>query len=103
MVPVKRRRRGCSSTGASCAPKNCVARASTASAERWVRWKYFTVLLAWGSRFLVVLDAQVGDLLLTHHVPQRVLELGVLDEEIVLGIHPRRHLRALEVEGAPLL
>ena len=45
-----------------------------------MRWKYFTSILE------VVLDAQVGDLLLTHQVPQGVLELELLNEEIVLRV-----------------
>ena len=34
----------------------------------------------------VVVDAQVRDLLLAHHPPQRVLELRQLDEQVVLGV-----------------
>ena len=34
---------------------------------------------------------------------QGVLELGQLDEEVVLGLHAWRALRGLEVEGEPLL
>src|SRR5690242_7725425 len=52
---------------------------------------------------LVVLDAQVGDLGLAHQPPQRVLELGLLNEEIVFRNEPRSGLRTLEVEGQPLL
>ena len=39
---------------------------------------------------LVVLEAEVGDLLLAHHPAQRVLELRLLDEEVVLRVEPWR-------------
>src|SRR5512134_3133234 len=52
---------------------------------------------------LVVFDAEVGDLLLTHQPAQRVLELGLLNEQVVLRVQPLRRLRALEVERQPLL
>src|SRR5207248_5552902 len=52
---------------------------------------------------LVVFDPQVGDLLLAHQPPQGVFQLGLLDEEIVLGVQTRGGLRALEVERQPLL
>src|SRR6266540_3511068 len=52
---------------------------------------------------LVVFDAQVRDLLFPHHPAQRVLELGLLNEEVVLGIETGGHLRALKVEGQPFL
>ena len=48
--------------------------------------------------FLVVLLAQVSDLVLAHQPAQRVLEFRVLDEEIVLGISRRRELRAQTYE-----
>src|SRR5467141_573611 len=54
-------------------------------------------------RVLVVLDAEVRDLLLAHHPAQRVLELGVLDEQIVLGVQTRGELGTLKVEGQPFL
>src|SRR5712664_383158 len=54
-------------------------------------------------RVLVVLDAEVRDLLLAHHPAQRVLELRVLNEEVVLGIQAGGELRALEVEREPFL
>src|SRR5690606_9787217 len=52
---------------------------------------------------LVVLGAQVSDQVLTHHVPEVVLELLDLDEDVVLGIHLGSVLGALEVERQPLL
>ena len=55
------------------------------------------------SIFEVVLDPQVGDLFLTHQVPKCVLELELLNEEIVLRVESGCHLRALEIEGEPLL
>ncbi len=47
---------------------------------------------------LIVLGVEVGDLLLSHQVPERVLELDLLNEKVVLRIQARRRLRALEVE-----
>src|SRR6267143_6468009 len=52
---------------------------------------------------LVVLDAQVRDLIFSHHPAKRVLELRVLNEEIVLGVQARGGLRTLEIEGQPFL
>src|SRR3989475_5640534 len=54
-------------------------------------------------RVFVVLDAEVRDLLLTHQPAQRVLELRLLDEEVVLGVQAGGELRALEVEREPFL
>ena len=39
---------------------------------------------------VVVLGAEVGDELFAAQVAQRVLELHELDEQVVLGIEPRR-------------
>ena len=39
---------------------------------------------------VVVLGAEVGDQLFAAQVAQRVLELHELDEQIVLGVQPRR-------------
>src|SRR4051812_36885209 len=100
MAPAKVRRRDPSSTGLSRGPKNSAARASTCSGGTDVRWKY---LMRARSCLLVVLNAEVGDLLFAHQPAQGVLELGLLDEEVVLGVEPRGRLRALEVERQPLL
>src|SRR2546428_6322405 len=54
-------------------------------------------------RVLVVLDAEVRDLLLAHHPAQRVLELRLLNEQVMLGVEALGELRALKVEGEPLL
>src|SRR5260221_11751548 len=43
------------------------------------------------------------DQLLSHHPPERVLELHALDEEIMLRIELLRGHRALEVEAQPFL
>src|SRR5215207_10087651 len=51
----------------------------------------------------VVVHSEVGDLLLAHHPAQRVAELRLLDEQVVLGIEAGRDLRGLEVEAEPLL
>ena len=51
----------------------------------------------------VVLAAEVGDLLLAHHPAQRVLQLGLLDEQVVLGVQAGGHHRGLVVEAQPLL
>src|SRR5688500_1637790 len=106
MAPENVRCRAASATGVRREPKYPDARSRTSSGVAWVRWKYFTLP---SSRFtlfsiiLVILDAQVRNLLLTHQVSEGVLQLGLLDEEIVLGIQARSHLRALEVEREPLL
>src|SRR5262245_14850586 len=55
------------------------------------------------SCFAVVLDPQMGDLLLTHQPAKGILELGLLDEQIVLGIEAGSGLGTLEVEREPLL
>src|SRR5690606_19860275 len=60
-------------------------------------WLLLDVLL------LVVLLAEVRDLLLAHEPAERVLELRLLDEQVVLRVDRRRVLRALEVEREPLL
>src|SRR5882762_8102607 len=52
---------------------------------------------------LVVLQAEVRDLLFAHHPAQGVLELRLLDEEVVLRVHRGSVLGALEVEGQPFL
>src|SRR5215510_7217438 len=52
---------------------------------------------------LIVLDPQVCNLLLTPQVAQGVLQLGELNEEVVLGVEEGSAHRALEVEGQPLL
>src|SRR6266550_3281260 len=54
-------------------------------------------------RVLVILDAEVRDLLFAHQPAQRVLELGVLNEEVIFGVKPGRGVRALEVERQPFL
>src|SRR4030065_641518 len=53
--------------------------------------------------FPVVLRPEVGDEVLAHPVAQGVLQFGGRDEQVVLRVQPRRHLRALEVEREPLL
>src|SRR5262249_26872942 len=55
------------------------------------------------SGLVVVLTAQVRDQLLALQVPQRVLQLHQLDEQIVLRVQTGRVNRALEVERQPLL
>src|SRR4029434_2312227 len=50
---------------------------------------------------LVILDSQVRNLLFTPQVAQGVLQLGELNEEVVLGIEEGSTHRALEVEGQP--
>src|SRR6056297_419482 len=54
-------------------------------------------------RSVVVVEAEVRDLVLAHHPAKRVLELPVLDEDVVLRVQPGLCLRRLEVEGQPLL
>src|SRR6266542_107292 len=50
---------------------------------------------------LVVIEAEVCDELLAREVAERVLELRLLDEEVVLGVEPLGGHRALEVEREP--
>src|SRR5262249_57677568 len=52
---------------------------------------------------LVILDPEVGDLLLATQVAQRVLQLHQLNEEVVFWIERRSAHRTLEVERQPLL
>src|SRR5713226_1166871 len=52
---------------------------------------------------VVVLTAKMGDQLFAFEVPQRVLQLHQLNEQIVLGVESRRVNRTLEIEGQPLL
>src|SRR3981081_2351036 len=52
---------------------------------------------------VVVLAAKVRDELLALKVPQSVLQLHQLNEQIVLGVDLRRVHRRLEVEREPLL
>ena len=56
-----------------------------------------------GLFLLVVLQAEVRDLLFAHHPAQGVLELRLLDEEVVLRVHSGSVLGTLEVEGQPFL
>src|SRR5690606_37513592 len=56
-----------------------------------------------GPGSVVVLAPEVGDEVFTLHPAQRVLQLHQLNEQIVLGIEPRRGHGALEVEAQPLL
>ena len=51
----------------------------------------------------VILKPKMRDQILAHDVPQRVLQLHRLDEQIVLRINTRRRIRILEVEAQPLL
>src|SRR5262249_31886763 len=52
---------------------------------------------------IVVFGAKVSDELLAAEMAERILELHQLNEEVVLGVQPRRRHRALEVEREPLL
>src|SRR6267378_8511148 len=54
-------------------------------------------------RVFVVLDAEMRDLLFAHQPPQRVLELRLLNEEVVLGVQALRKLGTLKVERQPFL
>ena len=75
---MKRRRRGCSSTGVSRrAEERRGARQHASGAQ-------LGAMEILHQAFLVVLDAQMGDLLFAHQVAQGVLELGLLDEQVVL-------------------
>src|SRR5262252_6167145 len=56
-----------------------------------------------GCRSVVVLESEMGDQFLAAQVAQGVLELHQLNEEVVFGVEAGCRLRALEVEGQPLL
>ena len=56
-----------------------------------------------GSNFFVVLAAEMGDDVFAHHPTQRVLQLGELNEQVMLGVKARCDLRALVIEAQPLL
>jgi len=58
---------------------------------------------SFAARLVVVFQPQVRDHLLPAKVPQCVLQLHGLNEEIVLRIQPKRGHRRLEVEAQPLL
>src|SRR5262245_7370309 len=51
----------------------------------------------------VVLEPKVRDLLFAREMSQRVLQLHLLDEQVVLRIQTRCYHRALEIEREPLL
>src|SRR5688572_8456660 len=71
-----------------------------------VIWRCLLEALEGGASFLAVLvvfDPQMGDLLFAHQPPEGVFQLGLLDEQVVLGIETRRVLRALKIEREPLL
>src|SRR5262249_10276297 len=55
------------------------------------------------TRLIVVFGAKVGDELLPTKMPQRVLQLHELNEQVVLGVEAGRGHRALEEEREPLL
>src|SRR5213083_393535 len=89
------------STSAASPPAACWVGAGFCSSPKIIRG-----YLLEGALLLlvfVVLDAEVRDLLLAHQPAQRVLELRLLDEEVVLGVQALRKLRALKVEGQPFL
>src|SRR6185295_3143663 len=52
---------------------------------------------------VVVLTAKMRDQLLALQIPQRVLQLHQLDEQIMLRVETRRVDRALEIERQPFL
>ena len=54
-------------------------------------------------RLIVVFETQMSDQVLAAHMPQRVLQLHQLDENVVLGIKTGSRLRRFEVEREPLL
>ena len=52
---------------------------------------------------VVILQPQMCNQFFAFQVPERVLQLHELDEQIVLGVEPRRGHRRLEVEAQPFL
>src|ERR1700691_4725323 len=51
------------------------------------------------SRLLVILQSQMRDLFLTHQVPKRILQLGLLNEKIMLRQESRSGHRRLVIEA----
>src|SRR6185437_6646463 len=60
-------------------------------------------VLAMTQLSVVVLVAEVSDLVFTLHPPQHVLHFNELNEEVVLRVQTGRRLRALVEERHPLL
>ena len=60
--------------------------------QSWVGWWMWRW---WRSVAVVVLAAEVGDLVLAQHPAQCVLELGELDEEVVFGVEVGATIGAL--------
>src|SRR5216117_1625918 len=89
------------STSAASPPAACWVGAGFCSSPKIIRGYLLEGALL--LRVFVVLDAEVRDLLLAHQPAQRVLELRLLDEEVVLGVQALRKLRSLKVEGQPFL
>src|SRR6478672_7926933 len=56
-----------------------------------------------GWALIVVFTAKVRDQIFALEIPQRVLQLHELDEQIVFGVEVRRVHGRLEVEREPLL
>src|SRR6266513_5605241 len=89
------------STSAASPPAACWAGAGFCSSPKIIRGYLLEGALL--LRVFVILDAQVRDLLLAHQPAQRVLQLRLLNEKVVLGVQTGGELRALEVEREPFL
>jgi len=53
--------------------------------------------------FAVVVEPEVSDEVFAHDVTERVLQLDVLNEEVMLRVDARCRVRVFEVKAEPLL
>src|ERR1043166_7588904 len=97
----------CCSTYAAAAPPLSTQRqqqmlpaANSGNAERTPMTRAPT---STGCGLIVVLTAKMRDQLFALEIPQRVLQLHQLNEQIVFGVQTRRVNRRLEVKRQPLL
>src|SRR4051794_30046875 len=71
--------------------------------QRPTNWPAFAKGARSGKSAVVVFPAQVSDDVFAHHPAQGVLQLGLLNEQVVLGLEAHGSHRALEVERQPFL
>ena len=71
--------------------------------ELYIAYLHYTVELQNGGLSVIVFESEVRDEFLSSKVPQRVLQLHQLDEQVIFRVEARRCHGALEVEAQPLL
>src|ERR1700730_9400603 len=69
----------------------------------WSRAMSPTLMIRWAASLLSAIAIEMGNELFTHPLPERVLQLCLLDEQIVLWGQLACSLWAFEVEAEPLL